>query len=89
MTPLVFGLVVVALDASFVLDVSNKSRIGIDGILDRLFAAIGEKNLVRSLGLVTFAGLVVTQVYVGRVILDVVVVFVVGWWLYFIKLLTH
>ena len=84
--PLVFGLVVVALDASYVLDVSNKSRIGIDVILDRLFAAIGEKNLVRSLGLVTFAGLVVTQVYVGRVILDVVVVFVVGWWLYFIKL---
>ena len=71
------------------LDVSNKSRIGIDGILYRLFAAIRKKNLVRSLGLVTFAGLVVTQVYVGRVILDVVVVFVVGWWLYFIKLLTH
>ena len=76
--PLVFGLVVVALDASFVLDVSNKSRIGIDGILDRLFAAIGEKNLVRSLGLVTFTVLIVAQVYVSVVILDFVVVFVIS-----------
>ena len=76
--PLVFGLVVVALDASFVLDVSNKSRIGIDVILDRLFAAIGEKNLVRSLGLVTFTVLIVAQVYVSVVILDFVVVFLIS-----------
>ena len=70
---LVGGLVIVRLSLTFVLDLSDVTRVAIDVIVDDLAAAVGENNEVRSLGVVTFALLVVAHIDVGVVVLDGVV----------------
>ena len=74
----VSGLVVVSLGVTVVLDISGVTGVAIDVVVDGLFAAIGENNLVVSGGLVTITGLVLAHVNVLAIFLDDPVVFVVG-----------
>ena len=74
----VSGLVVLSLGVTVVLDISDVTEVAIDVVVDGLFAAIGENNLVVSGGLVTITGLVLAHVNVLAIFLDDPVVFVVG-----------
>jgi len=67
------GLVVVGLGVTIVGDISDVTGVTVDVIVDGLLAAIGENDVVRSLGVITVASLVVAHVNVVVVILDGVV----------------
>ena len=57
---------------SFVLDLGDVSAVAVDGVADGLDAAIGQQDVVRSGNDFTVAGLLVTEIVVGGVILDLV-----------------
>ena len=61
----VFGL-------SGVVDLGDVSAVAVDGVADGLDAAIGQQDVVRSGNDFTVAGLLVTEIVVGGVILDLV-----------------
>ena len=58
---------------SGVLDVSDVARVTVNVVVDSLAATIGQVNEVGSLGVVSVAVLVVTEVDVAVVVLDSVV----------------
>ncbi len=72
------GLVVVSLGVTVVLNISDVSGVTVDVIVDGLLAAIGKDDVVRSLGVITVAGLMVAHIDVGVVVLDGVVEVVVS-----------
>ena len=67
------GLVVVSLGVTIVGDISDVTRVAVDVVVDVLATAVGEDDVVRSLGVITVAGLVVTHIDVVVVVLDGVI----------------
>ena len=74
---------VVSLGVTVIGDISNVTRVTVDVIVDVLAAAVGEDDGVRSLGVITVAGLVLVHVDVVVVVLDGPVEFVVGGGLFY------
>ena len=72
------GLVVVSLGVTVVLNISDVTGVTVDVIVDGLLASIGKDDVVRSLGVITVAGLMVAHIDVGVVVLDGVVEVVVS-----------
>ena len=72
------GLVVVSLGVTIVRDISDISGVAIDVIVNVLAAAVGENDIVVSLGVVTIAGLVLAHVDVVVVVLHGVIEAVVS-----------
>ncbi len=61
---------VVSLGVTVVGDISDVTGVAVDVIVDVLAAAVGEDDGVRSLGVITVAGLVLVHVDVVVVVLD-------------------
>jgi len=77
------GLVVVSLGVTIVGDISDISGVAIDVIVDVLAAAVGENDIVVSLGVVTIAGLVLAHVNVVVVVFHGVIEAVVSGGLFY------
>ena len=72
------GLVVVSLGVTVVGDISDVTGVTVDVIVDVLAATVGENDVVRSLGIITVASLVVAHIDVSVVVLNGVVEVVVS-----------
>ena len=69
---------VVSLGVTVIGDISDVTGVTVDVIVDVLAATVGEDDGVRSLGVITVAGLVLVHVDVVVVVLDGPVEFVVS-----------
>ena len=81
------GLVVVSLGVTVIGDISDVTGVTVDVIVNVLAATVGEDDVVRSLGVITVASLVVAHIDVVVVILDGVVEGVVSGGLIHLKLI--